>query len=70
MRVSITLSGNAETGTGHVTNGGINKITQLTFENPLLTADLLSDWIFALEMLYDEAVSEMQKDFEGTRAKQ
>jgi|688.fasta_scaffold1049747_2 hypothetical protein len=70
MRVSITLSGNAETGTGHVTDGSVNKIKQLTFENPLLTADILSDWIFALEMLYDEAVSEMQKDFDGTKAKQ
>jgi len=70
MRVSITLSGNAETGTGHVTNGGINKITQLTFENPLLTADLLSDWIFALEMLYHEAVLEINRDFENKRNKQ
>jgi hypothetical protein len=70
MRVSITLSGNDETGTGHVTDGSVNKIKQLTFENPLLTADILSDWIFALEMLYDEAVTEMRKDFDGIKSTQ
>jgi hypothetical protein len=70
MRVAITLSGNDETGTGHVTNGGVNKIKQLTFDNPLLTADILSDWIFALEMLYDEAVLEINRDFENKRNKQ
>jgi hypothetical protein len=70
MRLTITLSGNSETGEGHVPDGGIDKIKQLTFDNPLLAADLLSDWIFDLEMLYDKAVSEMQRDFENKRNKQ
>jgi hypothetical protein len=70
MRFTITLSSNAETGEGHVPDDDIEKISHLIFDNPFMAADLLAEWIFDLEMLYDEAVTEMQRDFENKRNKQ
>ena len=67
MRFTITLSGQTETGEGRIAKGSTDKIKFLIFEHPLLAADLLKDWIFDLEQLYDEAVVQMQKDFENTR---
>lgn len=66
----VSLSGSFETGKGHITAGSQKKIKQLTFDNPLLAADLLKDWIYDLQELYDEAILEMRKDFEGTKVKQ
>jgi len=67
---NMSLSGNLETGEGHITAGSQNKIKQLTFDNSLLAADLLKDWIYDLQQLYDEALLEMRKDFDGTKDKQ
>ena len=70
MRFTITLSGQTETGEGKITKSSTEKIKFLIFEHPLLAADLLKDWIFDLEQLYDEAVMEMPKDFETKRNQQ
>jgi hypothetical protein len=70
MRFTVSLSSSLENGEGQITNANKEKIKRLTFENPLLAADILKDWVFELSELYDVAVLEMQKDFDGTKSKQ
>jgi hypothetical protein len=70
MRITLTLSGSLECGEGYLTPRNLEKVKRLIFENPLLAADVLSDWKYELEQLYIEAVLEMGRDFKRIRQKQ
>ena len=67
MRFTITLSGTVEGGSGNLTKGSTEKLTELLADNPLLAADLLKDWIFELTAAYELALKKMRLDFELAR---
>lgn len=70
MKLKFEFTADTENGEGYFTNGNHRKIEQLIFENPLLAADVLKDWFYKVEELYNQAILEMRKDFDGTKVKQ
>ena len=65
----ITLRGSVENGEGHISQGDINRFTELCNENPILAADLAQDWAGMAEMLYEQARDAMRERYTSKTAK-
>jgi hypothetical protein len=54
-RARIYLSADYSNGEGKISPASEHEIRELIRANPLLAADILSDWVFDLVNLYDDA---------------